>query len=90
MVFVEKSIQMLEKYQSVGDIPKEWNCQTCILISDLLQCNASNMWPSIVMKENNKPMLNSKSMTFFIFCLVWFYGTSTFVGYLKPIPFLCK
>ncbi len=24
------------------------------------------------------------------FGLVWFYGISTFVGYLTPNPFLCK
>ena len=23
-------------------------------------------------------------------CLVWFFGISTFVGYLTPNPFLCK
>ena len=25
-----------------------------------------------------------------LFRLVWFYGISTFVGYLTPNPFLCK
>ena len=25
-----------------------------------------------------------------LFGLVWFYGISTFVGYLTPNPFLCK
>ena len=27
---------------------------------------------------------------FWFVCLFWFYGISTFVGYLTPNPFLCK
>ena len=29
-------------------------------------------------------------ITWFSFGLVWFYGISTFVGYLTPNPFLCN
>ena len=35
-------------------------------------------------------VLQRDKLSPYMFGLVWFYGISTFVGYLMPNPFLCK
>ena len=51
----------------------------------MLECNF------ISTKRVMADLKNVIIFTIFYVCLfVWFYGISTFVGYLTPNPFLCK
>ena len=63
----------------------EPTCSSSVRIRDVAQRTCQNRWTIGRSGERG-----SEISVFGLVWLVWFYGISTFVGYLTPNPFLCK